>query len=117
MVDDLTIRLIESGLAARALRGKVIANNIANLNTPGFRRSEVKFEELLDEALRGGRTADLADLAGEILQPKNTPFNDAGSDVGLDQEVGELIKNSAMYKTYMRVLNRMYQQMELAIRE
>lgn len=117
MVDDLTIRLVESGLAARALRAKVIANNIANVNTPGFRRGEVKFEQLLDEALRGGRATDFQELTGEVLQPENTPFNDAGSDVSLDQEVGELIGNSAMYKTYMRVLNRMYQQMEMAIRE
>jgi flagellar basal-body rod protein FlgB len=117
MSDDLTIRLIESSLAASALRSKVVANNIANLSTPGFRRSQVRFEELLGEALKTGRAKDLQHLAGEVFQPLDSPFNDAGSDVSLDQEVGELVKNSAMYKTYMRMLNRLYQQMEMAIIE
>ena len=117
MVDDATIRLIESSLAARGVRAKVIANNIANINTPGFRRNEVQFEQMLAEAIKSGKLDGLDDLEPEIVQPMDTPLNDAGSDVSLDQEVGELVKNGAMYKTYMRVLNRLYQQMQMAIVE
>ena len=45
MVREPTIvDYLEAGLKVSGLRGKVIANNIANLNTPGFKRSAVEFE-------------------------------------------------------------------------
>ena len=41
MADHLKmINYLEAGMKAEGLRQKVIANNIANMNTPGFRRSE-----------------------------------------------------------------------------
>ena len=42
---------IKKGLDAGALRQRVIANNIANVNTPGFKKSAVEFESLLKAAL------------------------------------------------------------------
>jgi flagellar basal-body rod protein FlgB len=39
-----TIQLLERGLKADIIRKEVIANNIANVDVPGFKRSEVAFE-------------------------------------------------------------------------
>jgi flagellar basal body rod protein FlgB len=36
--------------------------------------------------------------------------------VSLDVEVGEMVRNGALYKTYIRMLGRMYRQMEQAMR-
>lgn len=107
---------IETGLKAASLRQATIANNIANLSTPGFRRSEVVFEEILTEAMESGKPVGLEELRAAIVQPGTTPVNANGNDVDLDVEVGELIKNTTMYKTYLRLLARKYRQMELAIR-
>ena len=41
------INLLEKALAGSSLRHKVISNNIANINTPGYKRMEVSFEEEL----------------------------------------------------------------------
>ena len=38
------INLLEKALAGSSLRHKVISNNIANINTPGYKRMEVSFE-------------------------------------------------------------------------
>ena len=45
----------------------------------------------------------------------NTTVDSRGNDVDLDVEVGEMIKNGARYKMYVRLLNKMYKQMEMAI--
>ena len=47
--------VINRAMDAAMLRANVISNNIANVNTPGYRRVEVKFEEQLREALDKSR--------------------------------------------------------------
>ena len=107
---------LAAGLRAAGLRSKVIANNIANMQTPGFRRQAVDFENVLAEALGQTNAVDLAELEAEITRPMSGPVGGNGNDVVLEKEVAEMVKNSAMYKTYVRVMAKMYQQMELAIR-
>ena len=43
--------ILEAGIQAENLRNKAIANNVANLETPGYRKLDIKFEELLAKAL------------------------------------------------------------------
>ena len=109
------VSVLEAGLRANALRSKVIANNVANIDTPGFRRRAVRFEQLLAERLESGRSVDVDDLLGQVFRPGNTPVEANGSDVSIDVEVGEMIENSAMHKTYVRLLAKKYQQMALAM--
>ena len=48
-----TYNLMKSGLNAAQLRSKTIANNIANINTPNYKRKYVKFEETLNNVKLG----------------------------------------------------------------
>ena len=111
------VNVLEAGLRGSTLRQKVIANNIANLNTPGFRRHDVRFEETLAKVLDapGARPEDLAGVEGEIYRPMNTPVDRKGNDVNVDVEVGELMKSVTRHKAYLRLLNKVYKQMELAM--
>ncbi|MBE3070374.1 MAG: flagellar basal body rod protein FlgB [Acidobacteria bacterium] len=106
---------LETGLQAASLRQSVIAHNIANVGTPGFRRSTVPFERVFAEAMAGGKPVDREMLLGQIVQPHATDVNEFGSDVEIEGEIGDLIKNSMRYKAYARLLSRMYRQMELAM--
>lgn len=106
---------LEAGLRASSLRQAVIANNIANMGTPGFRRSTLPFEKAFADALTAGKPIDHRAVLESIVQPHTGALNEFGNDVQLDTEVGELVKNSMLYKTYVRLLNRMYRQMELAM--
>jgi len=108
------VEILQAGLKATGLRGKAIAGNIANLDTPGYRRKDVRFEEFLQSALKRSG-ADLDDVQAEIFEPRTGPVDHLGNDVDLDVEVGEMVKNGAMYKTYVRLLGRIYRQMESAI--
>src|SRR4030042_6019159 len=48
----MTNYLLEKGLDVESLRRKVISNNIANVDVPHFKRSEVNFESELKRAVR-----------------------------------------------------------------
>ena len=111
------VKFLEAGLNVAGLRGRVIANNIANLNAPGYQRGEVRFEELLAKAMAGGRETDLGDLRAEVIRPGTGPLNAQGNDVDLDLEVGQMIKNGAMSRVYLRTLAKIYSQMDLAMRD
>jgi flagellar basal-body rod protein FlgB len=107
--------LIDAGIKAETLRQKAIANNIANLETPGYRRLDVKFEELLARCLRSSGEFDLSEIEAQVYQPKQTPVKSNGNDVNLEAEVGQMIKNTLNHKAYIRLLSKKYNQIELAI--
>ena len=109
------VDLIDAGVKAETLRQKAIANNIANLETPGYRRIEVKFEELLAKCLRSSGEFDLSEVEAQIYRPKQTPVKPNGNDVNLEAEIGQMIKNTLRHKAYIRVLAKKYNQIELAI--
>jgi len=109
------VDLIEAGIKAESLRQKANANNVANLQTPGYRRAAVKFKELLAKALETSGGVDLSEIEAQIYQPKNTTVKSDGNDVSMEVEIGEMIKNSLRYKTYIRLLQKKYQQLDLAM--
>ena len=109
------IGALQIGLRTSSLRSRVIANNMANIDTPGFRRRAVAFEAHLADALQSGEPLDPDDVQAMIFRPGTTPVESNGNDVSIDMEVGEMVKNSARYKTYMRVMTKMYRQMEQAM--
>ena len=107
---DIT-QYLEAAMRATNLRRAVIANNIANANTPGYRRKAVEFEKFLAKAIASGEQVKAGDVAMRIFQPENTSPDSTGNDVNWEVEFGEMIKNDAMYKTYVRLFSKLYQQM------
>jgi len=109
------VDLLESGIRAEGLRQKAIASNIANIETAGYRRIDVRFEQLLAKALESAGTLDLSEIEPQLHRPKRTPVKSNGNDVNLDAEVGEMVKNTLRHKAYIRLLNKKYSQIELAM--
>ncbi|MHC4646020.1 MAG: flagellar basal body rod protein FlgB [Planctomycetota bacterium] len=109
------IDILEAGIRAEGLRHNAIANNIANLQTPGYRRLDIKFEELLADALKSGRAVKPGEIEPQLYQPNQTPVKSNGNDVNLETEIGEMVKNSLRHKTYIRLLSKKFKQIESAI--
>lgn len=107
--------LLEAGIKAENLRQKAIASNIANLKTPGYRRINIRFEELLAKALESSRPVDLNEIMPQLYQPNETPIKANDNDVNLETEVGEMVKNTLRHKAYVRLLNKKLNQIERAI--
>jgi flagellar basal-body rod protein FlgB len=112
---DNIVDIIDAGIKAESLRQQAIANNIANLETPGYRRIDVKFEQLLAKCLASSEKFDLDEVEAQLFQPKQTPLKSNGNDVNLEDEVGRMIKNTLRHKAYIRLLSKKYKQIELAI--
>jgi flagellar basal-body rod protein FlgB len=111
------VEFVRAGLKATGLRQSVIANNIANMNTPDFRREQVRFESLLADAVKGDSSADPGAVAPEIFRAAGDDGDEQGNNVDMEVEMGELIKNAAMQKTYFRIMTKLMKQMELAIQD
>ena len=109
------VGLLEAGIKAESLRQTTIASNTANIETPGYRRLDVNFEELLAKALKSSGGMDMDDLEPEIYQPLNTPVRSNGNDVNLEAEIGEMLKNSLRHTAYIRLLQKKFAQMERAV--
>ena len=110
------VDLLEAGMKAENLRQKTIASNIANIETPGYRRLDIKFEETLTKALASGGSGNLGAVEAEIHQPQDTPIKSNGNDVSLEAEVGNLVKNSLRYTAYTRLMRKKFDQIQTAIR-
>ena len=58
---DPALRAAASGMMAQQLRTEVIANNLANVNTTGFKRSRAQFEDLLYQTVQGSAVIGATD--------------------------------------------------------
>ena len=90
-------QLIKSSLDATELRGQVIANNIANINTPGYKRKYVSFEETLNNANEQPKI--------EIKEDKSNSIRTDGNNVDLENEKVNQAANSLMYNGLVSITN------------
>jgi flagellar basal-body rod protein FlgB len=122
--------VLERALAAAALRHKVISNNIANVNTPGFKKSDVVFEDRLAEAMAGGKAAlsrtharhlpGRGAAGGEgpaIVTDTTTSLRTDGNNVDIDAEMAGIAKNSIYYDAVAQQLGRYFTNLKSAISE
>ncbi|MBW8014753.1 MAG: flagellar basal body rod protein FlgB [Planctomycetes bacterium] len=116
MSDMKLLNYLQAGINAESTRQSVIANNMANMNTKGYRKFDIKFEEAFAKLIDSSEDFNPSDIEAELFQPKNTPINAQGNDVNIHAEVGELVKNTIRHKAFVRILAKKYQQYELAMR-
>ncbi|MDF2713715.1 MAG: flagellar basal-body rod protein FlgB [Paenibacillus sp.] len=110
MWDTPSLGMMERTLDAAAFRQKVISNNVANIDTPYFKRSDVQFEELLSKELNKksiqGRRTDprhfpigrvVAPTVPEVVADESTMMNNNLNNVDIDYEMSLLAKNQIRY--------------------
>ena len=99
----------------QSVRQKIIANNIANIDTPGYQRKEVSFQQHLTRAIESGTTEALQNINPEIATPQNTPVKANGNNVEIEREIGDMVDSSIRYKLYIRLQKKIGSQKRLAI--
>ena len=115
-----TFDYLERGLSAANLRHEVISDNLANVNTPNFKRSEVVFEEVLAKELYGDddkgklqlvRTHDrhlpfkkFERAAAYVERDDTTTMRVDNNNVDIDMEMASLAKNQLWYNAMTRML-------------
>ncbi len=113
MSNDPSSQILSKVLDLAAARQRVLSNNLANLNTPGFTRSDLKFTEELADAVRSGPRA-LAQLSVGPVQDESTPVRFDGNNVQLETELAEMSKNALLYQMAVQAMNSRLSMLRMA---
>jgi flagellar basal-body rod protein FlgB len=87
---DTTQIALERAMSGAELRQEAIANNLANVNTPGYRREDVDFHDALRAAMA---TGDPAQATFQIAKDTSGPVNADGNGVDPDVENAQMARN------------------------
>ena len=132
MIPDLfrSTDLLARGLDAAQLRQDTIANNIANVDTPGFKASHVEFESYMkaameqddfeakvtrDKHIRFDGGDDAGAVRPAVVQDDSTTMRMDGNNVDIDQQMTDLAKNTIWYNTLVTKMNGELERMRMAI--
>jgi flagellar basal-body rod protein FlgB len=110
------IQLLTRLLDVASLRQNVIAQNVANLNTPGYGTLEVSFESALQEAMHAGARELPPEIVPEIVPGTGGMERADGNNVDVDLEMARLQKNAIYFQVYAQMLANDLAQFRSAIR-
>jgi len=116
--------LLKQALHACALRQEAIAHNIANVNTPGYRRIDVSFEQFLRAArtnfLQVSHPRHYALAPSQLPAPGAAPDADApmrpdGNTVDIEYEMVQLAENQIRFQALSQLITGRYQSLKTVI--
>lgn len=133
---NTTTYLLERALDGESLRRKVIANNIANVDVPHFKRSEVNFESELKRAIRQNEDPmrnydalktdsrhfdfftprDVREVSPRVNLDYSTTYRNDGNNVDIEKEMVDAAKNQMRYNSLIASLNHKFRSMKLVLR-
>jgi flagellar basal-body rod protein FlgB len=111
--------IMGAAMQATVVRDNVISNNIANVDTPGFKRSVVRFEDLLADAVRGFRrtgTLDLSSVRPQIFREYDfLNYRIDENNVDIEFEMVQLYQNSMRFDVLSGGVIHHYRLINMAI--
>ncbi|HET6691396.1 MAG TPA: flagellar basal body rod protein FlgB [Miltoncostaeaceae bacterium] len=132
--DDLTTAVLTRAMAGYSARNTAIANNIANADTPGYKRVDVSFESALAGAVDADRqrlrmdvgasisawdgsdvTRRVDEVAANVMSTDTTTMRVDGSNVDPDDEMARLSANQLASSTVVSLLDKRFAQFRTAI--
>ncbi|HLJ53640.1 MAG TPA: flagellar basal body rod protein FlgB [Chthonomonadaceae bacterium] len=106
-------------LDATSLRQELIANNLANVNTPGYKRQDVTFETRLSRALgqrRSGSGASTVEgVRPEVVTQTGTSLRADGNNVDMETENVNAAINSLRYEALTQMVGGYFTGLKAAI--
>jgi len=120
LFDRSRVPLLEKQLDGFALRNKAIASNIANIETPNYKRLDVSFEKELSNAVSAAEgSVDLSSKVEQVepeieIDPTSMYANGA-NNVDIDQEMSELAKNQLQFSLASKLMGATFQMIDKSI--
>ena len=115
-----TIDMLSAILDFRSERNKVIASNIANIDTPGYKTKELIFKKQLEDIVSNGREIPMSKTdknhLSELSEKKFEVIN-TERPVKLDNEMGKLAENTLMYNLTVELMARKFKELDSVLRE
>lgn len=130
LLNSVSFQRLEAGLKAANMRHGVLSNNVANADTPNYKRSDVSFESLLRAQESGlqptlgakmtnsrhipfGMTA--ATPQAVKVEDHSTAMNNNGNNVDIDREMALSAENQLRYNSYVSAMNSQITMMRAAV--
>ena len=125
-----SIPVVSKSMNAGMMRSKVIANNIANVTTPGFKRGEVTFEKELSRAIdeskiKGKRTnpkhmhvggRNLSRVKPNFYVPNDPTLPGGINNVDIDMENAKMAENQLLYNFSVRFVKERINMLDSSIK-
>ena len=102
------INVLDKAADASWIRNEAISNNIANVDTPGYKRQDVNFEEQLRKAMKNSRYTSIDERVANVDLDRLNPityrdhstlsYRLDGNNVDIDTENVELASNQIRYQ-------------------
>lgn len=129
ITNKTNLPVLYKAMDAATLRNKVIANNIANVTTAGYKRVEVSFEEELRNALdrtrlKGTKTKDnhidlgrkdLSSVNAVAYHPYDPTLPSGVNNVDIDMEMAKLAENQITYNYAIKFGQGVFKKLNAAI--
>lgn len=112
LIGDATFSALHQAMNGLALRQRTIADNLANVETPGFLAGKVDFETSLRDAVMAGEDPRQTSIAkARSLEPTRTN----GSNVNLDEETLAGMQTLLTVQLTTQALTSKFQRLRMAI--
>lgn len=131
MIDRINNKtlILEKALDAAWMRNETISNNIANVNTPGYKKSYVKFEELMSDAVDKFQISGIKkdekflpigkdtveSISPEIVREDYTSMRRDENNVDVDVEMAELAKNTIKFNALIAQMSKEFSKIKMVI--
>ena len=131
---EKSIDLAHRYLDVLSLRQSVIADNIANVDTPNFKRSRISFEAELERAMLNERTSNLSliknndkhfdgfkELSYLDVKPRKmldylSTINNNGNNIDIDSEIKSLVQNQMIYSLFTNIQAHNFKSVNIVIK-
>jgi flagellar basal-body rod protein FlgB len=124
-------RVLEKALDATWLRNEIISHNIANVDTPGYKKYQVNFEEQLKSAMETGTIKgkktnpkhlniganSIYEVQPNITRTGYTKMRMDENNVDIDTEMANLAKNNIMYNALIQKISGEFRRIKNVINE
>jgi flagellar basal-body rod protein FlgB len=104
--------LIEKALGVRAYYHKILAANVANVETPNYKEKDIDFVKTLESRIRGSQDVKIEE------KTEYDGLNSAdGNTVNMENQIMRVTENNLYYNSLVRVISKKFAAMRYAINE
>ena len=125
LINETNAPLLEQTLRFTAARHKLIAENIVNASTPGYRQKDLsvaRFQKALRERVEKRDASSMGsvgfdDIGAKVENPSAGILFHDGNNRSMEQLMTDQAKNAMIHNMTIELLRKQFQTMEMALRE
>lgn len=120
------VNVLDKAADACNVRSQLISNNMANVNTPNYKRQDIEFNSFLEAALADGSTLDeaVANVQDHLMEINGVVYTDNstlsyrldGNNVSIDTEEVYQTENSIRYQALIDQMSQEFSRMKAVLK-